>query len=767
MNRFFTWIFSNEYYNEVISFAEKCKDHYKESFDVFFDSHYKKTKESTKTYLKNEFEGQKELYSHKEEIRVIQGVLDDFKYIRNAFRLGVNAFLNEKRLSYSAYSAKVQVVSNRVIVQNYDSIMNQFEHIKSEYGTYVDLYYNSHISSPSIEIAKDVINSLNDIKNFKRVYVKGERNRRNYPKTFEILKQKHCYNPSAKKQFYSAINSYTEGDFRVSEEYIDAVEYLKVLRWTCTLTAKHYYEEINSEQPFVNDFSDKAYDKKRQLINRIPIVKQMDSLVKRFPKSIICIYFGYDIKFTTFSILRQIWNDISVEERIEDIRLFNDYVNEIKADFPQAVPHFLKHPEVFYSDVTLGKHLFMSSRLVFKSWENYFNIKDKITPSAIELLCEGIMPKDDDFSDTAQCNRIILLQYFDPNTKHFCKKFIGPRKFCIISPKEEHIRTILNSEYYGKRVTFSEDYTFEDFYELAITCERNNTTFDKVRLYIENNIEAIKAWNVSTGNESAIYTNNYTDVATKNASLMQYIEQYNREKEQRESRERQRREEERRKREAKEAEERRRREAKEAEERRKREEGRRKEQEERDRIYQVTHTLKTNNIAIRNYLSANNVRYLYHFTDRRNIESIRRHGGLYSWNYCNTHNISIPYAGGNSTSRSLDCRYNLEDYVRLSFCDDHPMTFRLSQNGYDLVLLKIKVDVAELEATLFSDMNATDNNCRYGGTLDDLQRVDLNATRQHYLSSTDPLFKRHQAEVLVKTFIPIDKIVNIDFPQSI
>lgn len=255
--------------------------------------------------------------------------------------------------------------------------------------------------------------------------------------------------------------------------------------------------------------------------------------------------------------------------------------------------------------------------------------------------------------------------------------------------------------------------------------------------------------------------------------LKQYDEEELRELHNREERkikaaeEKARREKEEAERKAREEEERQRRAAKEAEERRKREEARRKEQEERDRIYQVTHTLKTNHIAIRNHLSANNVRYLYHFTDRRNIESIKRQGGLYSWNYCNTHNISIPYAGGNSTSRSLDCRYNLQDYVRLSFCDDHPMTFRLSQEGYDLVLLKIKVDVAELEATLFSDMNATDNNCRYGGTLADLQRVDLNATRQHYLSSTDPQFKKHQAEVLVKTFIPIDKIVNIDSPQSI
>lgn len=226
-------------------------------------------------------------------------------------------------------------------------------------------------------------------------------------------------------------------------------------------------------------------------------------------------------------------------------------------------------------------------------------------------------------------------------------------------------------------------------------------------------------------------------------------------------------EEERKQREAREAEERRKREAREAEERRKREEARRREQEERDRIYRVTHNLKTNHIAIRNHLSANNIRCLYHFTDRRNLDSIRRNRGLYSWQYCDTHNIEIPYAGGDSTSRSLDCRYDLEDYVRLSFCDDHPMTYRLSQNGYDLVLLKITVDVAELETTLFSDMNATDNNCHYGSTLADLQRVDLNATQQHYLRNTDPLFKKHQAEVLVKTFIPIDKIINIDFPQSI
>ena len=113
-------------------------------------------------------------------------------------------------------------------------------------------------------------------------------------------------------------------------------------------------------------------------------------------------------------------------------------------------------------------------------------------------------------------------------------------------------------------------------------------------------------------------------------------------------------------------------------------------------------------------------------------------------------------------SRSLDSRYGLEDYVRLSFCDNHPMMYRLKQQGYDLVLLKVNIDVALLNETLFSDMNATDNNHRTGSSLEDLKKVDLTAVNSRYLRSTDPLFKKHQAEVLVKTFIPIDKILNID-----
>jgi len=45
-------------------------------------------------------------------------------------------------------------------------------------------------------------------------------------------------------------------------------------------------------------------------------------------------------------------------------------------------------------------------------------------------------------------------------------------------------------------------------------------------------------------------------------------------------------------------------------------------------------------------LQQNRVIKLYHFTDRANIASIKKYGGLYSWEYCDKNGIVIPYQGG-------------------------------------------------------------------------------------------------------------------------
>ncbi len=161
-------------------------------------------------------------------------------------------------------------------------------------------------------------------------------------------------------------------------------------------------------------------------------------------------------------------------------------------------------------------------------------------------------------------------------------------------------------------------------------------------------------------------------------------------------------------------------------------------------------------------LQQNGITTLYHFTDRANIKSIKEHRGLYSWHYCDRNNIDVLYSGGDTLSRQLDMQHNLQDFVRLSFCNDHPMMWRLKQNGRNLVLLQVNIDVSYFEKTCFSDINATDGDHTHGSDLQDLRRIDFKATKRNYVRREDSDFKPHQAEVLVKTWIPIEYITNIN-----
>ena len=189
-------------------------------------------------------------------------------------------------------------------------------------------------------------------------------------------------------------------------------------------------------------------------------------------------------------------------------------------------------------------------------------------------------------------------------------------------------------------------------------------------------------------------------------------------------------------------------------------------QEEIERLTELTTRQKNDAYEIRTYLQANNVRVFYHFTDCENLNSIRRLGGLYSWKYLKDKGIEIPNPGGDDLSRSLDVRNGLPDFVRLSFCDDHPMAWRKHQSGAELVLLRISVDVATFQDTLFTNKNAASNSFSKGGNLEALKKVNIPATKRGFVSRSEgEIFELHQAECMVRTFIPIKYITNIDNPE--
>lgn len=191
------------------------------------------------------------------------------------------------------------------------------------------------------------------------------------------------------------------------------------------------------------------------------------------------------------------------------------------------------------------------------------------------------------------------------------------------------------------------------------------------------------------------------------------------------------------------------------------------EQAEKQRLMALSSELKEDWQSFKQVLDDNGIRCLYHFTDRSNIQSIKRHGGLFSWSYCDSHSISIPRPGGIGFGRQLDCNRGLEDYVRLCFTRQHPMMFVAKKDGRipNPVILVIDIKAALLKHTLFSNKNATIERepVNIGSSLEDLKAIHFSSVKRPKHFDLDEDERSYfQAEVMIKTFLPKEYILNLD-----
>jgi hypothetical protein len=173
---------------------------------------------------------------------------------------------------------------------------------------------------------------------------------------------------------------------------------------------------------------------------------------------------------------------------------------------------------------------------------------------------------------------------------------------------------------------------------------------------------------------------------------------------------------------------------------------------------------KPNKDEIRRYLLENGINCLYHFTEKSQIDSIRKYGGLLSYKRCLDESVTMPVREDMALTRDIDARMDLEDYVRTSFCSRLPKIKERQNEGAELVLLKIDIDVALFDDTLYTDIEAT-HNPQYGGQFDDLRKVNIKATQKEYSSPEDNDYWERQAEVLIKGFIPLKYITNVKSPE--
>ena len=121
---------------------------------------------------------------------------------------------------------------------------------------------------------------------------------------------------------------------------------------------------------------------------------------------------------------------------------------------------------------------------------------------------------------------------------------------------------------------------------------------------------------------------------------------------------------------------------------------------------------------------------LYHFTDTRNIPSIKKHG-LHSWWRLYGKKIDF-FPASNEDSRSIDQQKGLQNYVRLCKKNYHPMAFAAKIEGRieKFVWLKIDPVVTNWRSTKFSNKNAaskdsliSDNQSVFWGSDDEQAEV--------------------------------------------
>jgi hypothetical protein len=153
-------------------------------------------------------------------------------------------------------------------------------------------------------------------------------------------------------------------------------------------------------------------------------------------------------------------------------------------------------------------------------------------------------------------------------------------------------------------------------------------------------------------------------------------------------------------------------------------------------------------------------RNLYHFTDTRNIESIREIG-LVAMAEARRRKIEIIAPGGNEWSQDADLMSDMDEYVHLCLTDDHPMAYRAQEKGHvlEVAYLKIDPEVMRLEGVLMSDGVANKSDVEHLPLEDMLPKLDYEVLYKN-TNWSDPEIKERRKiakkfEILVpKSILP-------------
>jgi hypothetical protein len=156
-------------------------------------------------------------------------------------------------------------------------------------------------------------------------------------------------------------------------------------------------------------------------------------------------------------------------------------------------------------------------------------------------------------------------------------------------------------------------------------------------------------------------------------------------------------------------------------------------------------------------------RAFYHFTDTRNLPSIRKHGILSAQKLAEE-GVKVIAPGGNEWSMDADKRAGMDGYVHLCFTTNHPMEFHAKNDGriIDVAYLQVRPEVIRHQGVMITSDVANKAGVEPGLPSEMLPKLDLPVIYTRTDWKRPEIKQRLQAaqkyEILVPQSIPLDLI---------
>ena len=166
---------------------------------------------------------------------------------------------------------------------------------------------------------------------------------------------------------------------------------------------------------------------------------------------------------------------------------------------------------------------------------------------------------------------------------------------------------------------------------------------------------------------------------------------------------------------------------------------------------------------IERFLMENKIQFLYHFTSKKNLSSIKEHG-ICSIAELERMGIDVEY-GSSTSSRTIDRNKSLANYVHLSYEQRHPMLYIALAEGrlFDFVVLNISPEVILFKNTKFSNINAASTQAVISSEISFFLSLDFkNFHNKKYSDLSTEAKRQYQAEVLVEKKIETNIISNLN-----